>query len=116
MNSHIAGRRTTSLLIVLGLAAAAVGLVWNLSDNNPAHWTLLAKLSAAKVGPGRLFRASSTEVSAGDYQKSVADAELARLTMPDSDLRRRIEALIDTGTGQIDAARDKLQQLVAAHP
>jgi CHAT domain-containing protein len=117
MTSTTAGRRQVlGLGLLLGLAAAAVGLVWILTGGESLHGDLLARLSEAPVGGGRLFRASSTAYDEDRYKETLVQAGLALLTTPETPLRRRIEALVAAGTGDLAAAAEGLSQLADDSP
>jgi CHAT domain-containing protein len=114
MTNRTEGRWLASLLL-LGLTAASVLLLWH---STPAYsnWQLVTALSDARVGDGQFFRSSGVPLEPQRYQELLLRSELALLTEPDSLLNRRIKALIRASEGNLQAAASDLQELSDDYP
>src|SRR4026208_1344964 len=122
MTGSIAGRRFTlisrvvPILLILVLAAAAVGLFNSATFEGSLEATLLRDLSEPRVGGGRFFRAPALAYENTHYRKAAARAEVALLTIPNSATKQRIQALVDAGNGNLQRSTRTLQTLHEADP
>jgi CHAT domain-containing protein len=114
MTRSTEGRRL-ALVLVFGLAAASVGLLWH-SVPSPSDWHLLTVLSAKDLGEGKFFRSSLNPPDPARFTEALGKAQLLLLTGPDSPTKRRIRALLNASQNNIPAAADDLRQLSEKYP
>src|SRR5437867_241647 len=111
--------RVSLLLFLLMLAAGAASLALrDLLSSKSLGEPLVRDLSVVRPAGARLFDNSSSGPRAVDdgYKSRVAKAQMAVLSMPESDTRQRIQSLIHIGTGNWRKAADILTNLAAAAP
>jgi CHAT domain-containing protein len=112
---HILISRGLTVLLLLVLAGAAVGLL-NTIPPQGSETTLLRDLSEIRPGGGRLFRAAAIPYESARYKKAMARAEVTLLSMPDSSPKRRLQALVDAGKGKFQQASKNLEALHESDP
>jgi CHAT domain-containing protein len=77
---------------------------------------LLRELASLRVGSARFSRAPAAHVDQARYREALAEAQLAVLSMPDSQRKQRLQSFIDVADGKLREAANTLHKLSEANP
>src|SRR5688572_2746268 len=104
------------LLLIAGLAAAAV-LAFTLYGFPEARSdVLLRRVSEARIGEGRFFRASGSPLDTNKLAKAQLDAEVFLVSAQESTQNAWLRALLYASSGQLREAAQSLQELSDEEP
>ena len=104
------------ILLVAGLAAAAVLVPAFSSSRLFVQEPLLRGLSEVRLGGGRFFRSRASQFDSARYRQTRANAEVFLLSATESPDSARLRALIAAGGGNLHQAAEALEQANREHP
>src|SRR5688572_3612128 len=102
-------------LLIVGLAAAILAPAL-LDPTESKSDVLLRRLSEAKVGDGRFFRASGSTPDNDRLAEVLLDAEVFLVSAPESSQNMRLRALLDASSGRLREAAQSLEGLNNTEP
>jgi CHAT domain-containing protein len=104
------------ILLVAGLAAAAVLWLPVSTSLLSVQEPLLRGLSEVRLDGGRFFRSRASQFDSTRYRKTLANAEVFLLSATESPANTRLRALIDAGGGNLRQAAEALEQVSREYP
>src|SRR5688572_21777350 len=116
MRNSAAGRpivpRSNWILILLIVGLATVAALAPLSSSTESiSDVLLRRVSEARVGGGRFFRASGSPPDNERLTEALLDLEVFLVSAPESSQNARLRALLDASSGRRREAAQSLQGL-----